>query len=91
MKFAIIDDAHCEAQGEPYSQREEAVAELKRRATIPWNEEPNRAPCRNWSKCGRRYVIEEYDDTESDLISRVLMLEISAKGVEWPQKPLRMP
>jgi len=87
MKFAIIDDAHCEPQGQPYPRREEAIAELERRATIPWNEEPNRAPCKSWAKCGRRYVIEEYDDAESDQISRVLMLEISAKGVDWCRQP----
>jgi len=87
MKFAIVDDAHCEVQGQPYPTREEAIAELERRATIPWNEEPNRAPCRSWAKCGRRYVIEEYDETGSDQISRLMMLEISAKGVEWRRQP----
>ena len=85
MKFAIVDDAHCEPQGQPYARREDAIAELERRAAIPWNEEPNHAPCRNWATCGRTYVIEDYDDTESDLVSRTLILEISAKGVEWRQ------
>jgi hypothetical protein len=89
MNFLIVDDAHCEPQGQRYTSREEAIAELERRAAIPWNDEPNRAPCRNWAKCGRRYVIEEYDDTESDQMSRVLVLEISAKGVEWKEKPKR--
>jgi hypothetical protein len=43
MKFAVADDLHCEPQGQSYSSREEAIAELERRARIPWNEEPNRA------------------------------------------------
>lgn len=86
MKFAIVDDAHCEVQGPPYPTREAAMAELQRRASIPWNEAPNRAPCTSWAKCGRQYVIEEYDDTE-DQISRLLVLQVSAKGVEWRVQP----
>ena len=85
--FVIDDEAHCELQEGKFRTRAEALSELERRAKIPWNEEPNRAPCTNWAKCGRRYVIEEYDDTESVPISRVVMLEISAKGVEWRRQP----
>lgn len=85
LKFVILDDSHSEPWGQAYPSREEALAELERRATIPWNVEPNRAPCTNWAKCGRRYLIEEYDDTGSDQISRVLTLEISAQGVVWRQ------
>src|SRR5215470_6384905 len=88
MKFSIVDDVHCETQGRPYPTREDALAELERRATIPWNEAPNRAPCKSWTKCGRQYVIEEYDDTEYQ-ISRILVLEISAKGIEWRPQPDR--
>ena len=99
MKFVIVDDVHCEVQGQSYLTLQEvqgqsyltlqeAMTELERRAAIPWEEEPNRAPCMSCRKCGRQYVIEEYDDTESGRSSRVLILEISAKGVEWQQRQI---
>jgi hypothetical protein len=82
--FVIEDEAHAEPQGR-FQTREQAIAELQRRATIPWNEEPNRAPCTNWRNCGRRYELAEYDDTVSPWreLSRSLILQISAAGVKW--------
>jgi hypothetical protein len=60
--FVIWDEAHDERHGR-FQTREEAVVELQRRAAIPWNEEPNRAPCTTWRNCGRRYELVECNDT----------------------------
>jgi len=79
--FVIEDEAHCEVQQGKFQTRAEAIAELERRAAIPGDEEPNRAPCRNWRNCGRRYAIVKFDD-ENELSSEYV-LRISAKGVEW--------
>jgi len=43
--FIIDDESHCEYQRGEYATFAEALAELKRRAAIPWDVEPNRAPC----------------------------------------------
>jgi hypothetical protein len=58
--FVIEDEAHAEEQGR-FLSRAETIAELKRRAEIPWDREPNVAPCTNWAQCGRRYEPVEYD------------------------------
>ena len=82
--FIIEDEIHAEPQGE-FRTRGQALAELERRAAIPWNEPPNRAPCSNSLNCGRRYELIEYDDSESiwKELTRELILEISAAGVRW--------
>jgi hypothetical protein len=38
--FAICDELHAAVQG-TYATEAEALAELKRRSRVPWNEEPN--------------------------------------------------
>lgn len=83
--FVIEDEAHAELHQGQFHTREEAVAELLRRSTVPWDEEPNRAPCTNWRNCGRQYEIVEYDDTITPWkeLSRGLTLDISAAGVRW--------
>ena len=58
--FVVEDEAHSEPQGE-YSTLEDAIAELRRRAALPWDEKPNIAPCTPWKSCGRRYEVVEYD------------------------------
>jgi hypothetical protein len=82
--FVIEDERHAEPQGE-YSSFEQAIAELKRRANIPWDQDPNRAPCTSWLTCGRTYEVIEYDDSHSPWkeLRRVAMLEVSASGVKW--------
>jgi hypothetical protein len=82
--FVIEDEAHAEPQGE-FAAYEGAVAELRRRASIAWDLEPNRCPCTAWRTCGRRYEIIEYDPAVSPRreVRRVPALEISARGVEW--------
>jgi hypothetical protein len=83
--FVIEDEAHAEPQEGRFQTRQQAIAELRRKSEIPWNEEPNRAPCTNWLNCGRRYELVEYDETVSPWkeLSRNLMLDISAAGVRW--------
>lgn len=83
--FVIEDEAHAEQQGGRFQTREQAMAELQRLAAIPWNEEPNRAPCMNWLNCGRRYELVEYDDTKSPWkeLSRTPALVISVDGAQW--------
>ena len=51
--FVIEDESHAEWAGE-FATFEEALAELKRRASLPWDEAPNQAPCTSWRTCGRR-------------------------------------
>jgi hypothetical protein len=80
--FLIDDETHCEYQEGKFRTRAEAIAELERRASIPWCERPNRAPCTNWRTCERRYIVIECDDN-GDQLSREFVLAISAKGVEW--------
>lgn len=83
--FMIEDETHAELQEGRFQTRQEAIAELERRAATPWDEAPNRAPCTNWLNCGRQYELVEYDDTASPWkeLSRNLVLEVSAAGVRW--------
>jgi hypothetical protein len=82
--FVIEDEAHAEPQGE-YASRAEAVAELERRASLPWDEEPNKCPCKSWRTCGRRYEVIEYDASGRPWreVNREPYLEVSASGAKW--------
>ncbi len=77
----IEDEAHAELQSGQFETRREAVGELRRRADLSWDTEPNLAPCASWRTCGRRYELIERDGAEEK--SRELALEISAAGVHW--------
>jgi len=83
-RVCIEDELHAEPQGE-YPSLDEAMAELRRRASIAWDESPNVAPCSSWRTCGRNYEIVEYDDTQMPWkeLRRVPALEISASAVVW--------
>ena len=59
--FIVEDELHAEPLTGEFASREDAVADLRRLAELPWNAAPNRAPCTNWRNCGRRYDIVEYD------------------------------
>lgn len=82
--FVIEDEGHAEQHGE-FSTIDAAIAELRHRAAIPWDQEPNAAPCVNWRNCGRRYEVVEYDDTQHPWkeLRRLAVLEVSAAGVVW--------
>ena len=58
--FVIEDDIHCEHMGR-FETRTDALVELRRLAAIPWDQDPNTAPCTNWCNCGREYRLIEYD------------------------------
>ncbi len=85
-KIIVEDEQHAELQGE-FSSIEAAIAELNRRVHIPWNEEPNVAPCMSWQTCRRRYEIVEYDDAQTPWkeIGRTPVLEVSAAGINWSE------
>ena len=83
--YIIEDERHAEPQKGQYQSLAEAVAELQRRASLPWNQEPNVAPCQQWRTCGRTYEIVEYDTSSTPWreMSRVPYLEVTAGGVRW--------
>jgi hypothetical protein len=83
--FIIEDEAHAEPQDGEFETRQDAMTELMRRARIRWDKKPNLAPCTSWRTCGRRYELVEYDKSATPwkVLSRRLILEISAEGVHW--------
>ena len=87
--FVIEDEAHAEPQGQ-FQSRADALAELRRRAAIPWDQVPNVAPCTSWKTCGRHYELIEYDDSIDPWreLSRIHALEISVRGISWALNPL---
>ena len=82
--FIIEDEFHAE-QIAQFASFEEAIAELRRRAKLPWDKGPNMAPCMSWQTCGREYVIIEYDDSQLPWkeLRRIPAFKVSAAGVEW--------
>jgi len=83
--FVIEDEAHAEPQRGEYPTFAEAMNELRRRADISWDQEPNVAPCMSWRTCGRRYEVVEYDTSRTpwEQLSRVLVLDISSSEILW--------
>jgi len=79
--FVIEDERHSDWMGK-FSTRAEAMLELRRLASLPWDDEPNRAPCTNWARCGRSYELVELEGPWHE-VSRKLTLEISANGTRW--------
>lgn len=82
--FVIEDEWHAEWIGE-YVSREEALAELRRLAKLPWDDAPNVCPCMSWRTCGRRYHIVEFD-TSADpwrRLSDEALLDVSAEKTAW--------
>ena len=80
----IEDELHDEKQGE-FPDLEGAIAELRRLAAIPWDEQPNIAPCTSWRTCGRVYKVVEYDHAKHPAkeLRRLRALEISSTGIRW--------
>jgi len=83
-KFVIEDSLHDERHGE-FGDTASAIAELSRRARIPWDQDPNLAPCENWRACGRQYELIEYDDSQEPWkeLRRVPVLNVSSVGAKW--------
>jgi hypothetical protein len=82
--IVIEDEWHAEHVGE-FATKGEALAELHRLATVPWDAPPNVAPCMSWRTCGRRYELIEYDDTVVPWrqLDREPALEITQNGPNW--------
>ncbi|HET9908027.1 MAG TPA: hypothetical protein VFQ23_15355 [Anaerolineales bacterium] len=87
--FVIKDERHAEIQEGVFEQLSDVLDELERRATIAWDERPNRAPCPNWEKCGRNYEIVKYDQSSVPWMElrKTAALEISANGINWLLPP----
>ena len=82
--FVIEDELHAEQQDGEFATLQDAIAELQRRAKVPWDQEPNRAPCMSWRSCGRKYVVIEYEPQAAwKELSRTEILDVSAEGVRW--------
>ncbi|MCA9124745.1 MAG: hypothetical protein H6822_01855 [Planctomycetaceae bacterium] len=81
--FDVFDERHCESCCTLESFAE-ALAEIERRCSIPWDEPPNRAPCKSWMSCGRKYEIREYASPSSAELLRVTKVcDIDATGIQW--------
>ena len=87
MSFFVYDEIHAELQGE-FATFEEALQAIRAWAKLPWDAEPNRAPCQQWRTCGRNYEIREYHAAATDeLIANTEICEIRASGVVWAVEP----
>ncbi len=89
LVYIIEDERHAEPQPGEYRTLAEAVAELRRRASISWDKPPNAPPCTGWERCGRRYEVVECDTSTTPWreLSRVPYLAMSAAGVRWLVDP----
>lgn len=87
VNFEIYDELHAEHIAE-FPTLKEAVLELKRISKLPWDKEPNRAPCTGWKTCGRTYVINEFIDSagKSTLVRAVHALDIGHGQNKWDPK-----
>ena len=97
MRVLIVDDDEpmaellsvaCEADGHEAvacGSSKEAIAHLERLARVPWDEEPNAAPCTGWKTCGRNYEVVEYDVTAVPwaTVRRLAAFEVGRAGVTW--------
>ena len=82
--FLVHDNVHSELSPE-FDSWNTAMEEVCRLAAIPWNEKPNRAPCREWRECGRVYAITEYADdaVPREFVRNTPIAMLSAAGVRW--------
>jgi len=82
--FIIEDKVHCQKQG-TYATFEDAIAELRHRATIPHDEPPNKAPCKSWRTCRREYKVIEYETSQIPWrpLRQAMVLHVSAAGPRW--------
>ncbi len=82
--FAIEDQWHAETIGR-FESFQAALDELTRLAAIPWDQQPNKAPCVSWQTCGRKYEILEWDTSDAPwaLLSKADVLDVSAEGAKW--------
>ncbi|KAA3607145.1 MAG: hypothetical protein DWQ01_15695 [Planctomycetota bacterium] len=83
-RYFIEDEIHAEPISE-HATLEAAIIELERLAGVPWDDEPNRAPCTSWRTCERNYEILEVETSPDSrkILRQIPALEVSAKGVVW--------
>jgi len=83
--FTIYDEVHSDFGPLPreFANVEDAIGELRRRAAVPWNREPNRAPCTSWRKCKRRWVLL---GESAASWKEPIWIEVSAAGVHWAEE-----
>lgn len=91
-RYCIEDELHAEVHSE-HATLQEAVAELEKLARIPWDADPNIAPCQSWRTCGRRYEIIKYETSTEPwrFVCRLPALEVSASGAVWDEGLSRGP
>lgn len=80
--FTIYDDIHCDYTGN-FETKEAGLAELDRLSKLPWDQEPNTAPCKGWKECGRKWKLIEYDGVIEPLNKERLIAVIT---VESPKR-----
>ena len=81
LRFVVDDQRHCQHIGrfKSYGDAKLAIVGF---VSNRWDEEPNRAPCRNWETCGRDYQIIEVD-TDDKFLKATLICKISCDGAIW--------
>lgn len=86
--FIIEDEIHAEPQKEQFSTFKQALEKLEIIAKIPWNEKPNKCPCKSWKTSERKYLITEYDDSNIPWKKHnsIEVLKVSAREVKWNKK-----
>ncbi len=82
--FVVEDERHSSMMG-AFQTFDAAFAELRCLATLPWDEEPNQAPCAGWEGCGRHYEVVEYDVSVAPwrTLGRWSLLTVDAGGPRW--------
>jgi len=90
-RVILEDNFHAEWNGE-FLDMEAAVAELKRRANLPWNQSPNRPPCEDWETCHREYHIVAYDTSKTPWqeLSRTRALNVDSSGIRWSEEAIAL-
>jgi hypothetical protein len=81
--FSVYDEVHSDFGPPPREFAiNDAIRQLRRRAVVPWNREPNPAPC-TVAECKRRWVLLG----ESAASWKVpIWVEVSRAGVKRPRR-----
>ncbi len=83
--FQIYDLKHSDVVGS-YNSLDESIAMLRKLAVLPWDEEPNRCPCKQWKRCSKQYEIRVFDISNEQwqlLKKTVPLLSVSFNETKW--------
>jgi hypothetical protein len=83
--FVIEDELHADELGQ-FASFEQAVAEIRRIALVPWGTPPNIVPCAGgMTSCERHYEIREFDSRAKPwkMTQRIDAARIEANGERW--------